>query len=242
MQTGLYVAVSSQMALEKRMNTLADNVANSSTVGFRATEVKFNQILGDTRPTKVSFVSEGKEFLNTNNGGLTQTGNQLDFAIKGDAWFQIETPGGGQALTRDGRFTMTETGDLVTLRGYPVLDAGGAPIQLNSQASEIKVGADGSIHQDGTQVAALGLYEANFANGFSRHDNSAVIPNSAPEPVVDRFDVGVMQGYVEESNVNPVQEMSQLIMVSRAFENISALMRDSETSLGEAIKTLGGSK
>lgn len=241
MQTGLYVAVSSQMALEKRMNTLADNVANSSTVGFRSTEVKFNQVLGDTRPTKVSFVSEGKEFLNTNNGGLTQTGNQLDFAIKGDAWFQIETPG-GLALTRDGRFTMTETGDLVTLRGYPVLDAGGAPIQLNSQASEIKVSADGAILQDGTQVAALGLYEANFANGFSRHDNSAVIPNSGAEPVVDRFDVGVMQGYVEESNVNPVQEMSQLIMVSRAFENISALMRDSETSLSEAIKTLGGSK
>ena len=53
MQTGLYVAVSSQIALEKRMNTLADNVANSSTVGFRATEVKFNQLLGDTRPTKV---------------------------------------------------------------------------------------------------------------------------------------------------------------------------------------------
>lgn len=241
MQTGLYVAVSSQMALEKRMNTLADNVANSATVGFRSTEVKFNQVLGDTRPTKVSFVSEGKEFLNTNNGGLSQTGNQLDFAIKGDAWFQIETPG-GQALTRDGRFTMTETGDLVTLRGYPVLDAGGAPIRLNSQASEIKVSADGAIHQDGTQVAALGLYEANFNNGFSRHDNSAVIPNTAAEPVVDRFDVGVMQGYVEESNVNPVQEMSQLIMVSRAFENISALMRDSETSLSEAIKTLGGSK
>ncbi len=241
MQTGLYVAVSSQMALEKRMNTLADNVANSSTVGFRSTEVKFNQLIGDTRPAKVSFVSEGQEFLNTNNGGLNRTGNQLDFAIKGDAWFQIDTPG-GTALTRDGRFTLTESGDLVTLRGYPVLDAGGAPIQLNSQASEIKVGADGAIQQDGTQVAALGLYEANFSNGFTRYDNSAVMPNSAQEPVVDRFDVGVMQGYVEESNVNPVQEMSQLIMVSRAFENITALMRDSETSMSEAIKTLGGSK
>lgn len=241
MQTGLYVAVSSQIALEKRMNTLADNVANSTTVGFRSTEVKFNQLLGDTRPTKVSFVSEGQEFLNTNNGGLNRTGNQLDFAIKGDAWFQIDTPT-GSALTRDGRFTLTETGDLVTLRGYPVLDAGGAPIRLNAQAGEVKVGADGAIQQNGTQVAALGLYEANFANGFSRHDNSAVIPNSAAEPVVDRSDVGVMQGYVEESNVNPVQEMSQLIMVSRAFENITSLMRDSEGSLDEAIKTLGGSK
>ncbi|MDQ0319147.1 flagellar basal-body rod protein FlgF [Pararhizobium capsulatum DSM 1112] len=241
MQTGLYVAVSSQMALEKRMNTLADNVANANTVGFRATEVKFNQLIGDNKPAKVAFVSKGEEFINTNNGGLNQTGNTLDFAIKGEAWFSIETPA-GPALTRDGRFTLTEAGDLVTLRGYPVLDAGGAAIQIADGSTPIKVGADGSIHQNGTQVAALGLYEADFSNGFTRTDNSAVIPNTQPEPVVDRFDVGVMQGYVEESNVNPVQEMSQLIMVSRAFENITALMRDSEGSLDEAIKTLGGAK
>ncbi len=240
MQTGLYVAVSSQMALERRMNTLADNVANANTVGFRATEVKFNQLIGDNKPAKVAFVSKGQEFINTNNGGLNRTGNTLDFAIKGEAWFQIETPS-GQALTRDGRFTLTEAGDLVTLKGYPVLDAGGAPIQVNDD-SPIEVGADGAIHQNGVQVAALGLYEADFSAGFARSDNSAVIPAIQPEPVVDRMDVGVMQGYVEQSNVNPVQEMSQLIQVSRAFENISALMRDSESSLDEAIKTLGGAK
>lgn len=240
MQTGLYVAVSSQMALEKRMNTLADNVANANTVGFRATEVKFNQLIGDNKPSKVAFVSKGEEFINTNNGGLSRTGNSLDFAIKGEAWFSIETPG-GPALTRDGRFTLTEAGDLVTLRGYPVLDAGGAPIQVND-GSPIEVGADGAINQNGVQVAALGLFEADFTNGFTRSDNSAVIPAMQPQPVVDRMDVGVMQGYVEESNVNPVQEMSQLIQVSRAFENISALMRDSEGSLDEAIKTLGGAK
>lgn len=241
MQTGLYVAVSSQMALEKRMNTLADNVANSSTVGFRATEIKFNQVIGDTRPTKVAFVSEGQEFINTNNGGLTQTKNSLDFAIKGDAWFQIETPA-GPALTRDGRFTITDNGDLVTIRGYPVLDPGGAPIQLGNVASPIEVGSDGLIRQNGAQVASFGLYEADFTNGFVRHENSAVIPVTQPEPVIDRFDVGVLQGYVEESNVNAVQEMSQLIMVSRAFENITALMRNSEGTLDEAIKTLGGSR
>ncbi|MQW90009.1 flagellar basal-body rod protein FlgF [Sinorhizobium saheli] len=240
MQTGLYVALSSQMALEKRLNTLADNIANSNTVGFRGTEVKFNQVLGDTKPTRVSYVSEGEEFLNTNNGALARTGSALDFAIKGDAWFSIETPG-GTALTRDGRFTLTETGELVTIKGYPVLDAGGAPIQLNG-AGDITVGADGAIHQNGVQVALLGLYEADFSKGFMRYDNSAVMPGVQPEPVVDRFDVGVMQGFLEESNVNAIQEMSQLIMVTRAFDNITALMRDSEGSLDEAIKTLGGER
>lgn len=241
MQTGLYVAISSQVALEKRMNTLADNVANSSTVGFRATEIKFNQVIADTQPAKVAFVSEGQEFINTNNGGLRQTNNSLDFAIKGDAWFQIETPA-GPALTRDGRFTITDNGDLVTLRGYPVLDPGGAPIQLGNVAGPVEVGADGLIRQNGAQVASFGLFEADFSNGFVRQENSAVIPATQPEPVVDRFDVGVLQGFVEESNVNAVQEMSQLIQVSRAFENITALMRDSESTLDEAIKTFGGSR
>ncbi|MEY9788552.1 flagellar basal body rod protein FlgG [Sinorhizobium fredii] len=130
----------------------------------------------------------------------------------------------------------------MTLKGYPVLDAGGAPIQLNGGAGEITVGADGAIHQNGVQVGLLGLYEADFSSGFVRYDNSAVMPAAQPEPVVDRFDVGVMQGFLEESNVNAVQEMTQLIMVTRAFDNVTALMRDSEGSLEEAIKTLGGER
>ncbi|MCG5477629.1 MAG: flagellar basal-body rod protein FlgF [Ensifer alkalisoli] len=241
MQTGLYVALSSQMALEKRLNTLADNIANSNTVGFRATEVKFDQVLGDTKPTKVSYVSEGDEYLSTTSGSLARTGATLDFAARGDAWFSIETPA-GPALTRDGRFTLTEAGELVTIKGYPVLDAGGAPIQVNGAAGDIKVGADGVIHQNDTQVASLGLYQADFSGGFMRYDNSAVMPAIQPEPVVDRFDVGVMQGFLEESNVNAIQEMTQLIMVTRAFDNMTALMRDSEGSLDEAIKTLGGAR
>ncbi|WP_457582286.1 flagellar basal-body rod protein FlgF [Ensifer canadensis] len=241
MQTGLYVAISSQMALEKRLNTLADNIANSGTVGFRGTEVKFNQMLGDTKPTKVSYVSKGEEFLNSSNGSLTRTGGMFDFAVKADAWFQIDTPS-GPALTRDGRFTLTETGELVTIRGYPVLDAGGAPIQIDGSGGDVTVGADGALHQNGVAVASLGLYQADFSKGFVRLDNSAVLPSVQPEPVVDRFDVGVMQGFLEESNVNAVAEMSQLIMVTRAFDNITALMRDSEGSLDEAIKTLGGSR
>ena len=68
---------------------------------------------------------------------------------------------------------------------------------------------------NGTQVAAFGLYEADFSNGFSRYGNGAVFPSSAPEPVIDRFGVGVAQGYVEESNVNAIGEMTQLIQGMR---------------------------
>ena len=129
MQGSLYVALSSQIALERRLTTLADNVANANTSGFRATEVKFNEILANTGASDVSFVGEGKDFLKTSNGGLKATGSQLDFALRGDAWFMIETPT-GQMLTRDGRFTITDTGQLVNINGYPVLDPGEAPIEF----------------------------------------------------------------------------------------------------------------
>ncbi|MFB2549673.1 flagellar basal-body rod protein FlgF [Ensifer soli] len=241
MQTGLYVALSSQIALERRMNTIADNVANANTVGFRGTEIKFDEVLGNTQPAKVSFVDQGKDYLKTSSGALTLTGGQLDVAIKGNAWFSIDTQA-GPALTRDGRFTITEAGELVTVNGHPVLDAGGAPIQLNAGGGEIVIGADGAISQGGNPVAALGLFEGNFENGFTRYGNSAVMPMTPPEAVIDRFDVGVMQGYVEEANVDPIQSMTQLIAVSRAFDHVSALMRQGEGTLDEAIKTLGGSR
>jgi flagellar basal-body rod protein FlgF len=86
MQDSLYVALSSQVALERRLNTIADNVANASTVGFRATGVKFEDVVSGTGSRSVSFASSGTTFMSTSNGSKVETGNPLDFAIQGDAW------------------------------------------------------------------------------------------------------------------------------------------------------------
>ena len=238
MQSGLYVAMSSQIALEKRMTTIADNVANAGTIGFRATNVKFENVIAGIGDKSVAFASAGATYLSTASGGLKQTGNPFDFAVQGDAWFGISTPA-GTVLTRDGRFTMQDTGQLVTLEGHPVLDAGGAPIQLNPTAGEPTVGKDGSLSQGGARAGAIGLFEYQPGKNVQRYGNSGIVPAKPPEPAVDRSNVGIVQGYLEESNVNPVQEMTRLIMVQRAFENAAALMRDSEGSMTDAIKTLG---
>ena len=241
MQTSLYVGISSQLALERRLNTIADNVANANTTGFRATEIKFDEVVQDLGSVDVSYVNEGNEFLSTMNGGFSQTGNPFDFAISGDGWFQLETPN-GNVLTRDGRFNLSPAGELVNVDGYPVLDVGGAPIQLNPNADAPKVGKDGGIYQNNARVAQIGLYTADVNAGFVRAGSLGIITADQPEPVVDRTDIGVTQGFLEDSNVNPVAEMSQLIMVSRAFENASILMRDTEETLKEAIKTLGNGR
>jgi len=238
MQNSLYVALSSQIALEKRLNTIADNVANASTVGFRATGVKFEDVVSGINDEALSFVTSGDTYISNTNGPLRETGNPFDFAIKGDAWFGIETPS-GTVMTRDGRFTLTENGDLTTIEGYPVLDAGGAPIQLDPRNGPPRAGADGSLRQGENLVGALGLFNFDPGPNFVRFGNSGIVPASEPEPVVDRLDAGVAQGFLEESNVNPVLEITRLIMVQRAFENGAAMIRDTESSYDEAIKTLG---
>ena len=238
MQDGLYVALSAQIALEKRLTTIADNVANMNTAGFRATGVRFDDLVTGAGSNRLDFTSSGETFLNAAKGAVTQTGNPFDFAVRGDAWFSIDTPA-GQVMTRDGRFSMTPEGGLVTLEGHPVLDAGGAPIQLDPAAGAPVAGVDGSLRQGGRLVAALGLFTFDPGPDFSRYGNSGVIPASEPEAVVDRLDAGVAQGFLEEANVNPVLEMTRLIQVQRAFESSAALVRETESSLDEAIKTLG---
>lgn len=238
MQDGLYVALSSQVALEKRVNTIADNVANASTVGFRATGVRFEDVVSGLDDKALSFVSSGDTYLSTASGPLRETGNPFDFAIKGDAWFGIETPA-GTVMTRDGRFSLTENGELVTIEGYPVLDAGGAPIQLDPRNGPPSASADGSLRQGDNLVGAIGLYAFDPGPNFVRFGNSGIVPASEAQPIVDRIDAGVAQGFLEESNVNPMLEITKLIMVQRAFENGAAMIRNTESSLDNAIKTLG---
>lgn len=238
MQDSLYVALSAQVALERRLETLADNVANASTVGFRASGVRFQDVVAGTGENAVSFASSGQTFMTTKAGPLRETANPFDFAVQGNAWFGIETPA-GTVMTRDGRFTMTQTGELVTLEGYPVLDAGGSPIQLDPRNGPPAAGADGQLRQDGNLMGVIGLFDFKPGADFVRFGNSGIVPKVAPEPIVDRVDVGVAQGFVEDSNVNPVLEMTRLIMMQRAFENTAALIREAESSQRDAITALG---
>lgn len=238
MQDGMYVGLSSQLALERRLTTIADNVANANTTGFRATGVKFEDLVSGLGSQSVSFVSIGETYLSEQAGGLRETGNALDFAVRGDAWFSIDTPR-GQIMTRDGRFTMLANGDLVTLEGHAVLDPGGAPIILDPDAGAPVASADGMLHQDGQLMGAIGLFAFQPGQNFERYGNSGIVPFGNPIPIVDQLDVGLAQGYLEDSNVNPVMEITRLIQVQRAFDQVSALISDSDRALDQAIRALG---
>lgn len=240
MQNGLYVAVSAQVALERRMETIADNIANMNTVGYRATGVSFESEMARTGDTTLNYVSSGADYVSRRLGGLIKTGNPLDFAVQGDGWFGIKTPQ-GTAYTRDGRAQIDESGMLRSLNGDPILDAGGAPILIDTAAGPLNVSADGMINQNGRQVGAIGLFTIDANSNLSRTENSGVIPDRPARPLLDFTRDGVVQGAVESSNVDPVREMTRLIDVSRAFDGVAAESSQTESSLQDAIKALGSS-
>jgi flagellar basal-body rod protein FlgF len=239
MQSGLYVSLSGQVALERRLDAIANNVANMNTAGYRADGVTFSAELVKAGDQQVAFASPGTTFISRAPGALSKTGNPLDLAIEGDGWFAIQTPN-GIAYTRDGRMQLTETGALQTVNGFQVLDAGGAPIGLDANGSAPTISADGMITQDGKQVSAIGLFSIPKDANLIRTVNSGVIPDKPPTPILDFTQNGVAQGSIEGSNVNPIMEMTKLIEVTRTFDSISAAMTQSESSLQDAIKTLGG--
>ncbi|MFI5010887.1 MAG: flagellar basal-body rod protein FlgF [Hyphomicrobiales bacterium] len=240
MQSGLYVSLSAQVALKKRMDTIANNVANMNTVGFRADEVKFEALVEKAGGNNVAFSSTGSDYVSRRSGGMTKTDNPLDVAIQGDAWLAIKTPG-GTAYTRDGRMRLLETGTLENVEGHPVLDAGGTPIVLDPAAGTPAISNDGMITQDGRQVGAIGLFKIDDKAKLTRSNFGGLVPDRPATAVLDFVSNGIVQGFVENANVNPVMEMTKLIMVSHAFDSVSSMIQGSESSLQDAIKTLGGS-
>jgi flagellar basal-body rod protein FlgF len=237
-QPSLYVALSAQMALMRRLDAISNNVANASTAGFRAEEVKFEALISNTGSDPTAFASAGNTYLSRETGEFVKTDNPFDVALNGDVWLGIKTPA-GSVYTRDGRMRMSANGDLQTLNGYPILDVGGAPVQLNPNGGEPTIARDGTITQGGRRIGALGLFTIPPAANLTRFENSGVIPDKPAEPVLDFTRVGASQGFIERANVNPVMEIAQLIMVQRAFDSISGSIRDAENSLSDAIRTLG---
>jgi flagellar basal-body rod protein FlgF len=238
MQSALYVSLSAQVALENRLTTIAGNVANVGTSGFRADGVKFDTFLSRAASDPVAFASAGKTYISREKGALKQTGNDLDVAVDGEGWLAVETSS-GIAYTRDGRMRIAADGMLQSAAGNAMLDPGGAAIIVDPNAGRISISRDGMISQNGRQVGALGLFSIAETANLSRRDNSGVVPDRPAAPVVDFVGQGVAQGYVEESNVNPIEEMVHLIEVQRTFEQVSASIDKSEQSLQDAIQKLG---
>lgn len=240
MQSGLYVGLSAQIALQKRLDTLANNIANANTAGFRAEEIRFESLLAQAGDKNVAFSSTGDVFMSRRSGGQLKTDNPLDVAVSGEGWLAVQGQD-GPVYTRDGRMQISQAGILQNMVGQPVLDAGNSPISVDPAGGTVAIARDGMITQGGRQVGALGLFALERDAKLTRAGSSGVTSDRPATPILEFTRNGVNQGFIEKSNIDPVMEMSRLIAVQRTFESMTASMDATETSLGDAIKTLGSS-
>ena len=240
MQDALYVALSAQVALSNRLETVARNVANMNTAGYRADEVKFAELISKAGQDNVSFATGGEKYISRQGGSLNKTDNPLDLAIEGEAWFAIRDAGGRLSYTRDGRLEIGQDGTLRTLTGQQILGTGGQPIALDPDAGMPLITQSGEISQvQAGVVGQVGLFLIPEDAQLTRAENSAVIPDKPAIPVQTYDRNGVRQGYVEGANINPVREMTKMIMISRAFESATKMIDGSNESQEKAIRELG---
>ena len=238
METASYVALSGQLALDRRMSALAQNIANARTAGYRAEVVDFKTILAQTGSSETAFSSPGRHFVSEASGGLIQTKNQLDLAVKGAGFLAYQSPN-GVYYSRDGRLSLSLDGNLLNSAGDALLDSGGGAIQVDPNIPNIVIDANGAVSQAGQNKGSIGMFEIDLAKGFQRSGPSGFVPIAEPIALSTSDQGGIIQGYYEDSNVDPTRAMTTLIEITRAFEAISNLSDRTSEAQKSAIDVLG---
>ena len=235
MSNTIYTTLSKQAGLLKELNSVANNIANASTAGYRREGYLFSEYVQrlDDQDYSLSQSNVAGRFFDATPGALTRTGATFDVAIDGEGYFLIETPR-GERLTRMGGFSMDAEGQLVTQDGYRVLGEGGSPVTIPVGAENITIAPDGTIAADGAPVGKLGLVTTP-ATALAREGDNLLRTDEEYKPVENPK---LRQGFLEESNVNAVIEVSRLIEVQRAYELNQQLMQGEDERIKAAIQAM----
>ena len=243
MDNAVYVSLSRQMTLQREMDVTANNLANIDTAGFKVDAMVLNtdpiNAPANDNPT-VQYVVDAQMTRDFGEGPLQQTSNPYDLAVEGDSFFSLQTAA-GVVYTRDGRFTTDPTGQLTDQQGHAVLDATGRPIVLRPKASPPVIGGDGTVTQDGQPVGKIAIFRFPTRSALSKVGTNAYQNTSPTNAPVVATDATVRQGMIEESNVKPILEVTNLIQISRAYERIASIMNSATDLSKSAVDRLGKS-
>ncbi len=260
----LWVPVSAAIAQQRKVETLANNVANANTPGFKKDQLVFKEQLTalskgleDTHIPRKEFApedfyhSQGNEhafvkvdgsYVDFQQGQLAPTGNPMDLGIRGKGLVEVLTPRGIR-YTRNATLSLSKDGELVTNNGHKVLSAMQAPADQGGEAGvssamvnpesrvirippgKFDVNMEGEVFINGNQVGKISMVEFNDLQRLRKEDAGLFI--NKDEENVKRMDVAstMHQGFVEESNVNAIHEMSELIKAHRHFESINNVIK-----------------
>ena len=256
MNYGLYLSASGVLTNMHRQDVIANNLANANTVGFKRALSAFRQ--RDPQVIEDQLSSDAAQPVLDNMGGgvfanrspvdytpgaLDKTANDLDVAIRGDGFFAVRvTDRSGESslrFSRDGRFTLDASGKLVTTTGgHAVLDEDDNAVIIDRN-TPVRIDSQGTLTQGGQTVARLPIWR--FADAQKLQQRGEGLFEASSQDVAGRkqSDATLQQGWVEQSNVDPVREMTQLIEATRAIANSANLIRYQDALLERAVNTLG---
>jgi len=222
MSSGYYAACAGMMTRTDALDTIANNLANVSTPGFRASHNSFSAVLASADDEPLSALNQdvneygylGGTRIDTTQGTLVPTGNELDMAIDGAGYFEVQT-GGGTVYTRGGNFRVSPLGQLITAAGDPVLGEAG-PITIVGEP--VSVSTDGTISVNGAISGRLKL--AEFPEGTQFESLGNAYYKAPAGTAVDATNTKVRQGQLENSNVNPIISVVELITAQHQVESM----------------------
>jgi flagellar basal-body rod protein FlgF len=260
MENSLLIGLSRQMALQRELDVVANNIANLNTTGFKADGAVFQEFLMPVARAdqflppdrRLSFVQDRATWHDVSQGTVQQTGNPLDVAIDGDAYLVVQTPR-GERYTRNGALQVNAAGELVTSAGDRVLGETG-PITFQQQDREIAISQDGtvSVREGNANIDAIRgrIRLARFAqpqilqkDGASTFVAPAGVAPQVPPAPQNGAPLGpensrIMQGALEKSNVRAVIEMTRMIEVTRTYTQVSNLLQQQGDLRRTAIERL----
>jgi flagellar basal-body rod protein FlgG len=231
---GLIEATETMIAQTRRLNQVANNLANVDTAGYKREDLTFWEMMyqAGKHPERVGKAIH--DVTNLAEGSLEQTNNPLDLAVHGNGYFKVETPN-GERLTRAGQFLVNDQQLLVNQQGYPVL-AGGGPLTI--AGNDVSIAKDGSVSVDGRLVGVLDVVTATDLNNLQKvGGNLFEIKNGGDEEPATQ--VTVQQGYLEKSNVSTMREMTAMIDLQRAYQSQQKIINTIDDMDSKAISRVG---
>lgn len=270
----IWVPLSGQIAQQRKVETIANNIANANTPGFKKDRLTFKEHLTaldkgledidipreDWSPedfyksqgAQNSHVKVDGSYTVHEQGRLDPTNNPLDFALHGKGFFEVSTPQGIR-FTRKGNLTVSKSGELITDSGFKVLsklenkETDTAEIEKSAieqrfiklpEGARISVSREGDIFNKGAIIGKMSVVEFNDVDAIRKEGNSLYINNDDENIKREKIATSVNQGFIEGSNVNAVQEMSELIRAHRHFENIQKAISTYDSISGKAVNDI----
>lgn len=237
MNNAIYISLSRQTGLFRNLEVAANNMANVNTPGYKGQTMVFEQFLvndKDKFSRKIAFPHDISTYTDFNNGASVPTGRDLDVSLEGEGFFKVQTPEGIR-YTRRGSFHVDTANELVTSEGHAVLDSSNQTIRIQQEDIDIKISSDGTIRVNDVGELRGQIDVVHFANPQKLIRLESGLYQSKEDPLRDEAPGHVIQGALEQSNVNSVVELTNLININRSVGSVTGFMADMHDLTRRAI-------